>query len=135
VQAAQRLLADDPPDLATARQAMGRRCSSRGARPTWWRGCGAWWSAPTSPAAPQPCALEPALRGALDLLQPECERLGVQVQWPTDSPAVQAQADPVALEQIVHNLLKQRAAGAGAGAARPAPPGAAPGNATASRPC
>jgi C4-dicarboxylate-specific signal transduction histidine kinase len=29
----------------------------------------------------------------------------VQVQWPTDSAGVHAQADPVALEQIVHNLL------------------------------
>ena len=105
VQAAQRLLADDPPDLDTARAAMGQAVQqSRRAADVVAR-LRRLVERPDVASRVLPCALEPTLRGALDLLQPECERLGVQVQWPTDSPAVQAQADPVALEQIVHNLL------------------------------
>jgi hypothetical protein len=81
VQAAQRLLADDPPDLATARQAMAqavqqaRRAADVVARlrrlverPDVASRAAALWA-------------EPTLRGALDLLAPEAQRLGVQVQW------------------------------------------------------
>ena len=104
-QAAARLLDDDPPELATARHAMqqasqqARRASDvvarlRRAVPS----AGEAGQARTLPLA------EP-LRKVLFLLEPECRRRGVQPQWHDagDSPTVHA--DPVAIEQIVHNLV------------------------------
>jgi C4-dicarboxylate-specific signal transduction histidine kinase len=104
-QAAQRLLADDEPDLAAARGAMAqavqqaRRAADVVAR------LRRLVERPDVGTRLQPCALAPTLRGALDLLQPEAQRLGVAVQLQADDDALQAQADPVALEQILHNLL------------------------------
>jgi C4-dicarboxylate-specific signal transduction histidine kinase len=43
------------------------------------------------------------VRQVLDLREPELRHLGVTVQPPGDAPAVRA--DPVAAEQIVHNLI------------------------------
>lgn len=104
-QAAQRLLADDPPDLDTARQAMGqavqqaRRAAEVVAR------LRRLVERPDVAAQLQPCDAATVLRQALDLLQPELQRLGVAVQLVGTGQAPPLRADPVALEQIVHNLL------------------------------
>lgn len=108
-QAAQRLLAEDPPELDTARQAMAQAVdqSRRAAevvgrlrrtveRPV------ASDGAPTS--SPLLLDLVEAARRAVHLLEPECRRRGVSPQVLTDA-AVTVAADPVAVDQIVHNLL------------------------------
>jgi C4-dicarboxylate-specific signal transduction histidine kinase len=71
----------------------------------------------------QPLALQAPCAGA-DLLQPELRRRrgGAPAD---DAPGLQVQADPVALEQIVHNLVTQRPAGAGTQVPAAAPPGVA----------
>lgn len=103
-QAAQRLLDDDPPDTAGARDAMAqavaqaRRAAGVVAR------LRRLVERPDVGSRLQPCALGPVLREALDLLRPECRRLGVQPLVQGDE-TLRVRADPVALEQIVHNLL------------------------------
>ena len=108
-QAAQRLLAEDPPELNTARQAMAqavdqsrraaevvgrlRRTVERPATPE---------GSPASAAST--LDLAEAARRALHLLEPECRRRGVAPQVQADAPVTVA-ADPVAVDQIVHNLL------------------------------
>lgn len=104
-QAAQRLLADDEPDLDAARGAMAqavqqaRRAADVVAR------LRRLVERPDVGARLQPCAVERTLRDALDLLQPEARRLAVDVQLQADAADLQVRADPVALEQILHNLL------------------------------
>ena len=53
----------------------------------------------------QPLVLLAALNDALNLLEPELQRrhISVQVEAPADFPPVRA--EPVALQQIMHNLL------------------------------
>lgn len=51
----------------------------------------------------QPLALRGALQHALALLAPELDAAGVQVAL--SGPELRVQADPVALDQILHNLL------------------------------
>lgn len=103
-QAAQRLLADDPPALDTAREAMekavgqARRAASvltrlrRGLEPA------------TGSGGAQTMDLGTCVREALHLLQPEIERRSVAVRWLADEAAT-VRADPVAVDQIVHNLI------------------------------
>ena len=107
-QAAQRLLADDPPELDTARGAMAQavaqacraadvvgRLRTAVERPKHQGG---------AEATDGVVDLAEALRRALHLLEPECRRRGVTpaLQAPE---AVHVSADPVAVDQIVHNLL------------------------------
>ncbi len=103
-QAAQRLLADDPPELATARGAM-QQASAQARRAAEVLGRLRRSVERPDPAAHiQSLSLNEAVQRALYLLEPECQRRGL-------APVVQAggnvqvQAEPVALEQIVHNLL------------------------------
>jgi signal transduction histidine kinase len=103
-QAAQRLLADEPPALDTAREAMGRAGAQarraaevlarlrRGLEP------------PAGAAASLALDLGACVRDALHLLQPDIERRGVAVRWLASDPVV-VRADPVAIDQIVHNLI------------------------------
>lgn len=102
--AAQRLLADDPPELADARRAIeqaagqARRAADvvgRLRRTVERPGLGAT-------LAPQ--GLDEAVRRALHLLEPECARAGIAPELQGHA-GVLVLADPVALEQIVHNLL------------------------------
>jgi len=108
-QAAQRLLGDDTPDLATAREAVAhataqaRRAADvvQRLRRTIEPGATA-----DAGAALQPVRLDDALRHALDLLRPELKRLGVSVQTvPGTLPALAVRADPVGVDQVLHNLL------------------------------
>lgn len=101
-QAASRLLADDPPDLDTARTAMQQAAAqARRAADVVGRLRRAVDHA--DPSARQPLSLDAAARSALHLLAPELQRRGIEAQ--VDGPPVRVLADPVALEQIVHNLL------------------------------
>jgi signal transduction histidine kinase len=102
-QAARRLLAEEPPELEPARGAMeqaatqARRASEVVARLR--RGIERPGTQPT-----QPVLLQDAVRNAFDLLAPEFARRQVTPRLQGAQP-VRVQAEPVALEQIVHNLL------------------------------
>jgi signal transduction histidine kinase len=105
-QAAQRLLEDpEGPDLATARRALtqsvqqARRAADVVAR------LRRLVQPADSGAATVPVRLRDAVDGALYLLSPQIgsQAVKTELQGLDDVPAVQA--DPVALEQIVHNLM------------------------------
>ncbi|MBR0565525.1 hypothetical protein J5J83_05255 [Azoarcus sp. L1K30] len=103
-QAASRLLNSEPPDLDTARYAMtqavgqARRAAevlSRLRRAI---------ERPGLAERMEPVNLYAAVRNVLALLQAETDRLGLKPALDGDA-VLQVQADPVALEQIIHNLL------------------------------
>ncbi len=103
-QAAQRLLADDPPELATAQVAMAQAAAqARRAAEVVGR-LRRVVEHPESGQLSQAVNLGDALRRALYLLEPECQRRNVTPQLLADA-TVLVQADPVALDQIIHNLL------------------------------
>lgn len=102
-QAARRMLDDDPVPQATLREALGQaRDQARRAAEVVAR-LRRLVERPGGAAAVQPVALGDAVRGAMALLQPDLQRLAVRPQI-SDSGAV-VTAEPVALEQILHNLL------------------------------
>lgn len=105
-QAASRLLDEDPPELATARGAMlqaveqARRASEVVGR------LRRAIERPGPAGEMRPVLLQQAVRNALYLLEPEFKRRGVM--QPDLAQAGQpgaVLADPVALEQVIHNLL------------------------------
>ncbi|MET3440362.1 C4-dicarboxylate-specific signal transduction histidine kinase [Variovorax paradoxus] len=105
-QAARRLLDDDPPDLATARDAMGQAVEQ--AR----RAAGVVGrlrrviERPEAEGEVRPLVLQELVRSAMHLLAPEFAKRAVSTQFDATAQApVRVQADAVALEQIVHNLL------------------------------
>ena len=106
-QAAQRLLADDPPELDTARSAMAQAVAqARRAADVVGR-LRAVVERPAHRAAEASAGgvdLADAVRRALHLLEPECRRRGLAPEPQAPAP-VRVQADPVAVDQIVHNLL------------------------------
>ena len=102
-QAARRLIDDDPPDLGEAREAMqlaaqqARRASEVVARLR---------RLVQQPGAERRAVpLAATVRDALDLLQPELARRGIVPRVGVADAGLAVQADPVAVEQIVHNLL------------------------------
>jgi len=109
-QAARRLLDEHagPDELATARSAMGQAAEqARRASDVVGRLRRAI-ERPASGSPGQVLDVHEVLRRALDLLQPELARHGVEVRLHAVGSAhqpVRAQGDRVALEQIVHNLL------------------------------
>ena len=103
-QAAQRLLNEDPPELGTARGAMLQAAAqARRAAEVVGRLRQAV-ERPDRSGQHQPVAAVEAVRRALYLLEPECQRRGV-VPVLDAAQAVTVLADPVALDQIVHNLI------------------------------
>jgi signal transduction histidine kinase len=104
-QAAGRLLDDDPPELDHARDAMAqaaeqaRRAADVVAR------LRRAVEQPDPGAQVRPVNLADAVRNALYLLEPQCRRRSVTPVMETTAPSVSVLAEPVALEQIVHNLL------------------------------
>lgn len=118
-QAAARLLADDPPELATAREAMARTVEqARRASDVVGRMRRAV-ERPEIADSLQPVELQAAVHNALYLIAPECTRLGIRPVVESGAATVTVLANPVALEQIIHNLLanalqalEQTAAGA-----------------------
>ncbi|MDO9459530.1 MAG: ATP-binding protein, partial [Alphaproteobacteria bacterium] len=102
-QAARRLLDDDPLPRATLQEALGHARDQAGRAADVVARLRRLVEKPGDARAAQPVALGAAVRGALGLLQPELRRLGIQPEI-TDA-GVNVSADPVALEQILHNLL------------------------------
>lgn len=103
-QAAQRLLNDEPPEIPTARSAMTQAAEqARRAAEVVGRLRRAI-ERPDSDRQSQAVDLTDAVRRALYLLEPECRRRSVEpvLEGP---PSLMVQADPVALDQIVHNLI------------------------------
>jgi len=104
-QAAARLLADEPPDIGTARDAMAQAAQqARRASDVVGRLRRAV-ERPDPSAQARPVVLQDAVRDALHLLAPELARRGVDAQVQAPAAPVTVRAEPVALEQIVHNLL------------------------------
>lgn len=103
-QAAKRLLDDGPDEYPTARHAM-EQAVAQARRATEVLGrLRATVEKPGASAGSEAVSLEHTVRKALDLLEPECRKRSLQPQVVAHAP-VQVQADRVALEQIVHNLL------------------------------
>ncbi len=104
-QAAGRLLDEDPPDLGLARNAMtvaaqqARRAADVVGR------LRRAVQRPDPAAQLQPVVLQDAVRNALYLLAPELQTRQVTGQVDAPDEPVTVQAEPVALEQIIHNLL------------------------------
>jgi len=102
-QAAGRLLDDDPPELGTARSAMQRAAEqARRASDVVGR-LRRVVERPDLTSQMQPVSLEVAARNALYLLEPELR--GLEIKPVIGSAAATVLAEPVALEQIIHNLL------------------------------
>jgi len=103
-QAAARLLAEEPPELETARAAMTQAAQQarRAAEVV-----GRLRRTVERPDASrrEPINLETHAREALHLLEPELRRRGIVAQVKPGPAPVIVRAEPVALEQIVHNLL------------------------------
>ncbi len=103
-QAAQRLLEDDPPELATARGAMAQAAAqARRAAEVVGRLRHAV-ERPDGDGQRQAVDAAEAVRRALYLLEPECQRRGVAPAF-EGTQALGVLADPVAFDQIVHNLI------------------------------
>ncbi len=104
-QAATRLLADDPPELDTARRAMtqaaeqARRASGVVGR------LRRAIERPDRRAELTRINLQDAVNNALYLLEPEFKKIGVLPQVALMQTAPLVMAEPVALDQIIHNLL------------------------------
>jgi signal transduction histidine kinase len=104
-QAAGRLLAEDPPDLDMARNAMtvaaqqARRAADVVGR------LRRAVQRPDPAAQVQAVVLQDAVNNALYLLAPELQRRQVASQVDAPVTPVSVLAEPVALEQIIHNLL------------------------------
>lgn len=105
-QAAGRLLDEDPPELATARQAMTQAAAQARRASDVLSRLRQALARPDEPPASATLRLEEAARSALDLLAPESEALGVRPQLQVAPGATAVRADPVAVEQILHNLLR-----------------------------
>ena len=102
-QAAIRLLGDEPPELDAARTAMDATVTqARRAADVVMR----LRRVIERPNSGERVALDVAdiARGVLQLLEPECLRREVAIQVQADA-AVMVQGDPVAIEQIIYNLL------------------------------
>ncbi|HMS26473.1 MAG TPA: ATP-binding protein [Burkholderiaceae bacterium] len=103
-QAAQRMLADTPPELDNAQHAMtqavaqARRASEVVGR------LRRAVEQPESGQGTQALDLGEVLRRAVYLLEPDAKRLGIVISLQSAEP-VWVLADSVALDQIVHNLL------------------------------
>jgi len=103
-QGALRLMSEEPPELDTAREAM-RQAAAQARRAA--DVVGRLRQAVERPAlggAVEAVSLNAAVQRALYLLEPESRRRGIDPVLQA-AQTVTVQADPVALEQIVHNLL------------------------------
>jgi C4-dicarboxylate-specific signal transduction histidine kinase len=100
-QAARRLLDDEEPDLATARQALAQSAQQARRAADVVSRLRRLVQAPDADAAPQDLPLAARVRSVLDLMQPQ----EVPLDLSALDEAVRVRADPVALEQVLHNLL------------------------------
>jgi C4-dicarboxylate-specific signal transduction histidine kinase len=103
-QAAGRLLDEEPPELETARQAMRQAVAqARRAADVLGR-LRATIERPENRQTEQRIKLLSAVHKALHLLEPECRSRSVQLKLHGDE-QLTVTADPVGLEQILHNLI------------------------------
>jgi len=102
-QAARRLLDDEPPDVETARSAMSQAAAQARRAADVVTRLRRLVESPDASRPRQPVDLASTLRNVIDLLEPQAQRRGIDVAIEGHAPAVLA--DPVALEQIVHNLV------------------------------
>jgi signal transduction histidine kinase len=104
-QAASRLLADEPPELDTARVAMAQAAlQARRASDVVMR-LRRTVERPDPQAPVKPVDLLQALRSVLYLVEPEARRCSVEPEVRHNGSTLTVMAEPVALEQIVHNLV------------------------------
>lgn len=102
-QAARRLIDDDPPALLEARHAMAQAASQARRAADVVARLRRLVEVPEAGHALQPVPLLAAARGVLELLEPEIRRRGIRVSVLGQDLVVNA--DSVALEQIMHNLI------------------------------
>ncbi len=103
IQAAGRLLSDNPPELDTARDAMQRSAEQARRAADVVNRLRRAVERPDVSGKLQPVSMKAAIGNALYLLEPELQRLAVKLS--VSGAAVTVLAEPVALEQIIHNLL------------------------------
>jgi len=103
-QATSRLLNNEPPDLDTARQAMGQAVDQARRAAEVLSRLRRAIERPGLAERMEPVNLHTAVRNVLALLQAEIRSLGLEPAVDGDA-VLQVLADPVALEQIIHNLL------------------------------
>ena len=105
-QAARRLLDDAEPDVNAARQAMQQAAEQAKRASAVIGRLRRLVERPDTATQPQAVPLAQAVTDALHLLEPELRQRQVQLHAaaPT-TPLPTAQADPIALQQILHNLL------------------------------
>jgi signal transduction histidine kinase len=103
--AAARLLADDEPDLATARGAMVQAAAQAQRAGDVLARLRRLIERPDTAMSMQAVAVAPLLARALDLLDAEVRAVGIRPPAVDVAADLAVRADPVALEQIVHNLL------------------------------
>jgi signal transduction histidine kinase len=104
-QAARRLLDEDPPELDTARHAMAQAAEQARRASTVVGRLRRAVERPDLAGQLVPVQLQHAVREVLYLLEPECQRHGVVPRVLATGAEVTVRAEPVALEQIVHNLV------------------------------
>lgn len=102
-QAARRLLVDDPPDLETALGAMEKAATQARRAADVLARLRRLVEAKTAEPIREPVPLAAATRQVIDLLGPQLRHRGIVTS--VEGPDVAVSADPVALEQIVHNLV------------------------------
>ncbi len=103
-QAAKRLLSDTPPDLETAQTAMAHAVQQAQRAAEVVGRLRRSVETPERAAEVRPVDLRAAVNNALYLLEPQLRQCGV-TPLQLGAGALSVQADPVALEQIIHNLL------------------------------
>ena len=104
-QAAQRVLAEDPPDLLTAQVAMQQAVDQAQRAADVLGRMRHAVEQPDLGAHIQDLSLGEVVRKALHLLEPELRRRGITPEVQARGPAFHVYAQPVALEQVLHNLL------------------------------
>ena len=104
-QAAQRLLADDPPDLGTAQTALARAVEQARRASAVVGRLRRLVERPDLGGQVQPLPLPAVVQDALRLLQPDLAKHGVAVEVDIAPDLPPVLAEPVALQQILHNLL------------------------------
>jgi C4-dicarboxylate-specific signal transduction histidine kinase len=105
-QAARRLLDDAEPDVDAARQAMQQAAEQAKRASAVIGRLRRLVERPDTATQSQAVPLPQAVADALHLLEPELRQRQVQCQAPVPTPPLPpAQADPIALQQILHNLL------------------------------
>ena len=104
-QVARRVLNQDPPDLLTAQLAVEEAVDQAQRASDVVKRLRQVVAQPDIGAQIQDLDLRQLVRKALNLLDPELRRRAIEPDLQLSGPAFKVRAEPVALEQIIHNLL------------------------------